>query len=139
MKKAESKKKRKPPSREKYERENRVISFRAPKEIFASLQEVKDKEGRSYLDIIKVGLGRLEVRLRAEKEVRQIAYDEGWEKGVTEAMDLYTVTYPCSVCGREIEVTTDEEKDDIRVCMRNHGWGHAECHNKRRRHSIHPG
>lgn len=121
--------KRKPPSREKYERENPVVSFRAPKEIYGSLQVVKEKQGKSYLDIMKAGLGLYEVKVRAEEEVRREAYDEGFEEAANIACDAFLVTYPCSKCGKDITVDTEEEKKAIREFMINAGWSHSDCSN----------
>ena len=85
----------------------------------------------SNTDILMLALDPIEIKVRAEEEVRQSAYDEGLEKGISEAVELYMVTYPCSICGKEIEVTTDEEKKAIRTYMREHGWGHADCINRK--------
>ena len=109
------KQRRTPLSRKKYEEANPVVSFRVPEELHDRLRVAKEKEGISYTDARKAGLGIFEVKIRAEEEIRQQVYDEQWEKGVTQARELYVVTYPCSVCGKEIEVTTDEEKVIIRT------------------------
>ena len=130
MKKGKNNKK-KSPSRERYEKENPVFSARIPRRIYDRIQEVKRKEHLSNTDILMLALDPIEIKVRAEEEVRQSAYDEGWEKGITEAVELYMVTYPCSVCRKEIEVTTDEEKKTIRTYMREHGWGHADCINRK--------
>jgi predicted CopG family antitoxin len=124
-------KKKKTPSREKYEKENPVVGFRISRELYDRLQSVKKAEGKSITEVLKVGVGLLEVKVRKEKEIRVQAYDEGWEKGASEAEELYSVSYSCSVCGEEIVVTTDEEKRAIKKYMREHGWGHANCINRR--------
>ena len=125
-------KKNKTPSRLRYEREHPTVSFRISKELHDRLQIVKEAEGKSTTDVLKVGVGLLEVKVRQEKEIQVQAYEEGWEKGVAEAEELYAVPYRCSRCGKEIVVTTDEEKRAIKTYMREHGWGHAECINRRR-------
>ena len=122
---------RKPPSREKYEQAHPVFSARVPRKIYDRIQEVKKKEHLSNTDILMLALDPIEIKLRAEEEVRQSAYDEGWEKGISEAVELYMVIYPCSVCRKGIEVTTDEEKKAIRTYMREHGWGHSDCINRK--------
>ena len=116
-----------PPSRKRYERSHPVISLRADKEIRNGLREAKEKKGMSRVDVLKVGLGLTELTIRAEEEIRQQAYDEGWEKGIQEAMDLYAVTYPCSKCGKEMTVYTDEEKKAIRKFLTSSGWHHGDC------------
>ena len=120
------------PSRVKYEQSHPTVSFRVSKELYDRLQAVKKAEGKSITDVLKVGVGLLEVEVRKGKEIRVQAYDEGWEKGIAEAEELYSVSYPCSVCGKAIVVTSEAEKKAIRGYMREHGWGHADCINRRR-------
>lgn len=131
MKKAETKKKRKPPSREKYEKEKPVVSFRVSKELYDRLQSIKKAEGKSTTEVLKVGAGLIEVEVRKEKEIWDQAYEEGWGKAASDAEELYSISYSCSVCGKKIVVTTDEEKRAIKKYMREHGWGHANCINRR--------
>jgi hypothetical protein len=92
---------------------------------------IKKAEGKSMADILKAGLGLYEVKLSAKKEVRQKAYEEGQLNGYELAKSEYKVTYPCSICGKLIEVTTEREKKAIRGYMREHKWGHANCVNRR--------
>ena len=115
------------PSRIKYEQANPVVSTRVAREIHSRLRALEQSEGVSMADVLKAGLGLIEVKVRAEHEIRQKAYDQGWEKGIQEACNAFLVTYLCSVCGKEIEVTTDAEKRAIRTYMRQYGWGHADC------------
>ena len=121
-----------PPSRKRYEEDNPVVSCRVPKELYNRLRAIKKAEGKSMADVLKAGLGLFEVKVRAEKEVRQEAYDEGHINGYELAESEYKVTYPCSICGKSIEVTTEEEKKAIRGYMAEYGWGHADCINQRR-------
>jgi hypothetical protein len=122
---------RKTPSRIKYEQSNPTVSFRVSRELYDRLQAVKKTEGKSNTDILKVALGLIEVKVRAEKELGLEAYDEGWEKGVNSSWDVLAVTYPCSKCGKEITVDTEEEKRAIKTYMRKYGWGHTKCINQR--------
>jgi len=125
-------KKNKSPARDRYEKSHPVISFRIDKEFYDRLKAVKKVEGRSMTDIMKAGLGLIEVKIRTEKEIWQQGYDEGQVNGYELAESEYKVTYPCSICGKSIEVNTDEEKKAIATYMREHGWGHADCINRRR-------
>jgi len=122
-----SKQRKKSPSRIKYDQANPIVSTRVPREIHSELRALKHTKGVSMADILKAGLGLYEVKVRAEKEVKQEAYDKGWEKGNEEASDLYTVTYPCSKCGKEMTVENDDEKKAIREFMINAGWSHGDC------------
>lgn len=125
------KKKREPPSRLKYERSHPTFSFRIYEELSNRLEAVKKAEGVSNTNIVEAGVGLFEVKRREEKEIRDEAYEEGWEKGAAEAEELYSVSCPCCVCGKETVVTTEGEKKTIRRDMREHGWGHGECVNPR--------
>jgi len=124
-------KKKKTPSRVKYEKSHPTVSFRTNKELYDRLQTVKKAEGKSTADVLKVGLGLLEVKVGKEKEARRQGYEEGFEKGYEEAQALYKVTFPCSVCGKAIEVTAKATKEAIKGYMRERGWGHADCINRR--------
>ena len=126
MKNSKSKKRKSPP-RQRYEVRNPVISFRVTKEVKDRAQGAKEKEDMSHLDIYKKGLGIKEVKIRTEKEIWQKAYDEGRDSIIDEAAEIFSVYYPCSKCGKEILVDTEEEKQAIRQYMFEHGWGHTDC------------
>jgi hypothetical protein len=125
--------KSKSPSRTRYEREHPVKSFRTDKELDSRFKAVKKKEGKSTADIFRIGLGIVEVKMRSEQEIWQQAFDEGEESGIGRAVAVHAVPYNCVICGEEIIVTTDEEKMAIKRYMREHGWGHKECHERRGR------
>lgn len=42
------------------------------------------------------------------------------------------ITFPCAVCGGEIELRADYDDwiADIRAYLKNKGWRHAECHER---------
>jgi hypothetical protein len=79
---------KKTPSRIRYEQNHPTISFRVSRELYDWLQAVKKAEGKSITEVLKVGVGLLEVKGRKEKEIRDQAYEEGWGKGAAEA-DTY--------------------------------------------------
>ena len=124
------KKKKKTPSRIKYEHSHPTVSFRVSKELYDRLQAVKEVEGKSVTDVLKVGLGPLEVKVSKEKEVRDRAYDEGYGEGYKDAEELYKVTYVCKICRKTVGVMNVKEKEAIKGYMREHGWAHAECINR---------
>ena len=124
MKKGEGDKRRKSPSREKYEKENPTVSARLAKETRVSLRGVLTKLGMTLPDALKVLAGELEVKVRPTDEARQAGYEE--------AKNLYMVTYPCRICGNPITLTSPKAKETARRYMVEHGWSHAEC-NKRKR------
>lgn len=123
--------KRKAPSRIRYEQGHPTVSCRVSRDIYDRLQKAKDAEGKSFADILKLGLGKLEVRLKKLEEARKQGGDEGYKKGFADAKLRYRVNYRCSVCGQVMEVTSKEEKEAIREYMREKGWAHTECLERR--------
>lgn len=122
--------KKSPPSRIKYEQSHPTVSCRVSRDFYDRLLEAK-VEGNSFADILKLGLGELEVRVKKLEEARKQGRDEGYKKGFTEASLCYKVTYPCSVCGEVIEVTSQQEKQAISEFMQERGWAHQECLERR--------
>jgi len=131
MKKGKGDKKRKLPSRERYEKNKPVVSFRVPKEVYDKLQAVTKKTGMSRTDILKVGLGLIKVKIRTEEEIRKEIYDDVLVEGHTLAVERFMVVYQCSECGRPIELDSPEEKKAAAQYMTEHGWRHSECHKRR--------
>jgi len=121
-----SKGKRKTPSRVRYEESNPTVSCRVPKKIYDRLQEIKLKQGKSFADILKIGLGILQLKARKEEN----AYSKGYNDGYRRAELEFKVTYACNVCGKLIVVSTRTEKEAIKQYMEEHSWGHRECHEK---------
>jgi len=123
------KKGRNPPSRGKYDQNNPVVSFRVKRKDKDRFIAIREKLGMSHGDVYKAGLGVIEVKVRAEEEIRQEAYEEGQLNGYELAESEYKVTYPCGKCKKMIPVTTDEEKKAIRDFMVQSGWCHGDCNN----------
>ena len=123
------KKGRNPPSRGKYDQGNPVVSFRVKRKDKDRFIAIREKLGMSHGDVYKAGLGVIEVKVRAEEEIRQEAYEEGQLNGYELAESEYKVTYPCSKCKRMMEVTTEGEKKAIRKFMVENGWHHGDCNN----------
>ena len=132
-------KKKAPPSRLRYEQAHPTVSCRVPKEMYDELEIMKKSEGKSLADILKIGLGRLEMKAAEDlemkaaedSEIRNEALVEGFEGGYSDAEGVFKVTYPCSVCGGMMVVSGAEEKAAITRYMREHGWGHQSCQDKR--------
>jgi len=125
-------KRKKPPSRARYEQKHPTVSWRISRELYDRLQAVKEAEGTSITDVLKVGVGLLEVKVSEEKEAREEGYHKGYSKGYEEAVALYKVTFPCIICRKTVEVTDKTTKEAIRSYMMQEGWGHGECINRRR-------
>ena len=120
-------KKKRTPSRIRYEQTHPTVSSRVSREFYDTLQAAKEAEGLSNTDILKVGLGLVEVKVSKEKEARSRGYEEGFDEGYEEADNLYKVTYPCRRCGKTLEVTSANAKKAIKTYMLEHGWGHTNC------------
>jgi flagellar biosynthesis/type III secretory pathway protein FliH len=61
------------------------------------------------------------------------AYKEGYNKGYGEAKKKHLVTYPCSVCGKPIEITEPRTKIAVAKHIMEYGWGHVACHEMRKK------
>lgn len=123
--------KKKAPSRVRYEQAHPTVSCRVSREIYEKLRAVMDGEGKSFADILKVGLGILELRVKEEGEGMRKGRAEGYSKGYAEAERLYKVTYPCSVCGKTLTAKSGDEKQAIKKYTQEHGWGHRACHERK--------
>jgi len=121
------KKKSKTPSRTKYEESHPTVSFRVSREPYDRLKAVKKVEEKSITDVLKVGVGLLEVRMISEAEIRGKAFGEGHRKGYELAEANYNCTFPCSGCGKTISV----EDKAIKEYLVRSGWGHADCVNRK--------
>ena len=120
------------PSRIRYEQSHPTVSWRVSKELYDRLQAVKEAEGKSVTDVLKVGIGLLEAKVSKENEAKRQGYEEGFNDGYEQAEARYKVTFPCSVCRKTIAVTDKTTKEAVKRYMVEHGWGHAECINRRR-------
>ncbi len=117
------------PSRIKYERDHPTVSCRVSRDIYDRLVEAK-AESNSFADILKLGLGKFEVRLKELGDDRKQSWDAGYKKGYADAALRYKVIFPCNICGQIIEVTNTQAKQDIKEYMRQQGWGHKKCHER---------
>jgi len=124
--------KRQPPSRVRYEQSHPTVSCRISSEVYDRLQAAKKSEAKSFADILKIGLGILELREKDERKARRRGRAEGYREGFAEAEHIYKVTYPCCVCGEIIEITSSEAKQAASQFMQEHRWGHIACHERRR-------
>ena len=124
--------KTKPPSRVRYEQSNPTESCRISSEIYDRLQAAKKSEAKSFADILKIGLGILELREKDTRKIRRQSRAEGYREGYAEAEHIYKVTHPCCICGETLEITSREAKQAASEYMRKSGWGHIACHERRR-------
>ena len=117
------KKRHKPPSRIKYEQTHPVIGIRVDGVLYERLKELRGKSNMSFASLVKQALGVLEPSV-----------GEAYERGYAEAEGKYSITYPCSICGEDIVITRDSKSyEAMRRYMKEHGWGHSECQENRRK------
>ena len=61
---------------------------------------------------------------------RASGYEEGWSDGFDEAVEDYKITYPCSVCGKPIEMMSGDNDHKAMIgYMKEKGWAHKKCFN----------
>ena len=104
------------------------MSCRLDKDTLALLkQRLEDLGGVSFADFVKDSLGLLQLKMPATEEIRERARDEGYNQ----AKGKYQIWYYCAVCGKRVDVgpNSDSHKAIIGF-MKEHGWGHASCHEK---------
>lgn len=123
--------KKKAPSRVRYEETHPVVSYRTSKEINDRIKALKEADGKSFTDIVKLGLGIAERQSKKATQIRQESWRAGYKKGYAKAELLYKVTYHCSICGDTMVVTEENEKEAIAGYMQKAGWQHSECRRRR--------
>lgn len=59
---------------------------------------------------------------------RKKGYKEGYKKGYQKGSSDYKITYPCSVCGKDL-VMKPSENDHVAMkqLMKERGWAHSSC------------
>lgn len=115
------------PSKEKYNRENPVVSVRVSRDLLAEIETVRAK-GRSLGDVFRIGVGRQNAADRSLDSARK----EGYEQGYAAARARYRVTYRCAKCGDLIEVIGEEAKSFAAAGFEQGRWGHTQCPESRR-------
>jgi len=111
----------------KYEQNNPTVSARVSLEIHKKLQEVRQLEGLSFADILKIGLGIVEPKVKEHETVRSTAHAKGWSQGHRDAAEKYRVTFRCRGCKKVIEVNDQKMREAAGKYMEEHGWGHTKC------------
>ena len=93
----------------------------------------KEKRDKFYANLAKAGRSVPDAlnSLADDLELRVRPIDEARRQGYEEAKNHYMVTYPCSVCGKLIPLTSPKAKEAVSRYMTEYGWGHAECHKQR--------
>jgi hypothetical protein len=111
------------PSQIRYDQNHPTVSYRVTKELKERLKALKEIDGKSIAQILKIGAGLLEVKASSDQELS----DQGYKMGFQKARGLYQVSYFCSNCGKLIVLKTPEEKKAAASYMKEAGWSHKDC------------
>ncbi|MGD1119802.1 MAG: hypothetical protein ABR886_09990 [Dehalococcoidales bacterium] len=114
---------KKTPSRIKYESTHPTVSARLPKEKQEKLMVLIKSMNITLPKLLLHFIGEYEIKIMPVEEARKKGIIQGYQK----AKDIYAVKYSCSNCGKEITVTSDEEKKVIRKFMADNKWHHISC------------
>jgi hypothetical protein len=106
----------KPPSRIRYERSHPTISVRVSRELHDEIKNLMKITGKSMGDVLREAHDK---QMPSAKKAYQAGYDY--------AKDLFAVSYPCSVCGAQIALTSKEAKEAVAQYMKDRGWHHTRC------------
>ena len=116
----------KPPSKLRYEATHPQVSFRIDHDTKEWLDGIRAKTGQSYSSILQDAL----ISAAKWREYSERRYIEGYEDGKRE----FHIQYRCGICGGLCTVQPNSNAhQEIVNCLASRGWGHAECHERRRR------
>ena len=114
--------KRKPPSRAKYDEENPVIAIRLDRDTARRLRGLAEESNKSLTTVIKENLD-----LQEDNYIT--AYDKGYDKGKKE----HQIWYYCSICQQRIDIVRGGNAHKaITKYLYDQGWAHETCISRRR-------
>ena len=128
-----------PPSKIRYEKRNPKVSIRLTESLRKTLNELREKEGLSYADLIKRNLKAAGDEATVNAAI-QAAYEKGRQKGRSDAKRdaksaLKCVEIgKCSVCQRPIiwDLTDPINVKLLGDFLERLGVGHGPCIDKKR-------
>ena len=115
---------RRPPSKVRYDRKHPVLGTRVPRADYDAVKAYLAKTGMSYAKFIRLALQR---EKRDYSDAHEAGFNEGVDAGFKEAQETFAVVYECSVCGGEITLKSEEEKRSAAERMTYAGWHHRKC------------
>lgn len=118
---------KKSPSRIKYEQNHPTISVRLPKDKREKLLAMLKTMDVTLPQLILNFIGEHEIKIQPIEIIKGTSFRAGLGKGYQQAVKNCAIKYPCSKCGKEIVVSTEEEKKAIRGFMTESGWRHGDC------------
>ena len=117
------KRKKKSPSRIKYETSHPTVSARIPIEIKQKVIANLKTLDMNMADAFKKLAGELEKKAKPIELMKKAEYKAGYSA----AKIYYAVPYQCSKCGQTIVINTPEEKEAASILMTAEGWRHETC------------
>ncbi|MEM3455277.1 MAG: hypothetical protein QXT72_01805 [Candidatus Micrarchaeia archaeon] len=145
------------PSYYKYQKEHPAITVRLTKELKEKLDSIKGD--KSYAQIVKkliekdfsdlyknafndgskegYNKGLNDGYNKGLKEGYNKGYDYGLKEGYTKGKEEWAIWYYCDVCGEKMYMKPNDNDHEAMIgYMKEHGWGHVKCHEKRKRGEI---
>jgi len=114
---------RKPPSRIRYEKSHPVVSARLNMEDYKRLKEILETEGKSFAEFLREVIHKAHVK-----------YGKAYKLAYSRGRGDWQIWYYCDVCGERININPNGGSHKALIeYMKEGGWGHAECHEERRK------
>jgi flagellar biosynthesis/type III secretory pathway protein FliH len=129
-------KKHKPPSRERYEKNNPVWSVRMPKELIETLEAELKLNGQSKREFIGVALKKQmlnveEIRVTSRKKGYDQGYEKGYQdgdkKGYDRGMNEWAIWGYCHKCNKKIFFKRDSPNHETMVEVTQGYLEHSQC------------
>jgi flagellar biosynthesis/type III secretory pathway protein FliH len=133
------------PSKARYAASHPAVTVHFDLDTHARLVAVHEACGLSLNQVIRAALDSLGAEVAAvtehgrrqgiaegkklgEAAGRKLGYDEGWKAGYIKAMANFRLTYPCSGCGKPVEVKVGNPDADHAIeALVEDEWGHGDC------------
>ena len=132
-----TRRRRQAPSKQRYAEAHPTITAHLDVETYAQVQALHERSGLPFAELLRRSLGVVAkdvetVRLRGYNEGlkrgTETGYSAGYKAGYARAEAEHTVTYPCSLCGLDLDMApgSDEAKAAAEA-LREAGWAHTSC------------
>ena len=133
------KNKHKPPSRERYEKNNPVWSVRMPKEWIDELEAELKFNGQSRRDFLGIALEKQALNAEEIRVTwRKKGYDQGYEqglkdgdtKGYTKGMNEWAIWGYCCNCNKKLFFKRDSPNHKVMIEVTQGYLKHSKCPEK---------
>jgi len=106
----------KPPSKIRYDQAHPTVSIRVTQPLYKELTELRKLSGKSLGDILREALGK-------QVPTTRKAYQKGYEA----AQLKYAILFKCTVCGGDLVLESEEDKNMVIQFMSTKNLQHLEC------------